>query len=179
MSIDAPHTLHVIQGDHQVSDRPDTVLTTVLGSCIAACLHDPGRRIGGMNHFLLPDTIGPRDIRHASAAMEQLVNALIKRGAARDRLEAKLFGGGHLLAGLPDIGSRNAEAAVAFLQGEGIPLRARSLGGPQARRIRFWPATGRVQQMMLDDRSATPAAGPERTPAIGSIELFIPGSLLP
>lgn len=179
MSIDPSHTLHVIQGEHRISDRPDTVLTTVLGSCVAACLHDPARGIGGMNHFLLPDTIGSRDIRHASAAMEQLVNTLLKHGAARAQLEAKLFGGGHLLPGLPDIGSRNAEAAVAFLQGEGIPLRAHSLGGVQARRIRFWPATGRVQQMLLNDRMAAPRVEPSRQAQIGAIELFLSGSPLP
>lgn len=164
-------TVHVIQGEHHVSDRPDALLTTVLGSCVAACLYDSARQIGGMNHFLLPDEAGPGDLRHASAAMERLVNSLIKGGAHRDRLEAKLFGGGRMLAGLPDVGRRNGEAAIAFLRGEGIPLRAQSLGGTQARRVRFWPATGRAQQLLLDSvkedfRPPLPLAG------FGSIELF-------
>lgn len=165
------HTLHVIQGEHCTSDKPDTVMTTVLGSCVAACLHDPVRRIGGMNHFLLPDDIGTRDLRHASAAMEVLVNSLIKQGALRERLEAKLFGGGRMLAGLPDIGRRNGEAAIAFLRGEGIHLLAQSLGGTQARRLRFWPATGKAQQMLLQHEQDVAQRTPPQ-PAVGSIELF-------
>lgn len=82
MSALSGQTVHVIQGDHRISGDPDAVLTTVLGSCVAACLHDPVRRIGGMNHFLLPDMPGAHDIRFASAAMEQLVNSLLKLGGA-------------------------------------------------------------------------------------------------
>lgn len=171
MTAFAFRTLHVIQGEHCTSDSPDAVMTTVLGSCVAACLYDPVRRIGGMNHFLLPDDIGARDLRHASAAMEVLVNSLIKQGALRERLEAKLFGGGRMLAGLPDIGRRNGEAAVSFLRGEGIKLRAQSLGGTQARRLRFWPATGKAQQMLLHQAQDVPARIPPQ-PAVGSIELF-------
>lgn len=165
-------TMHVIQGEHVVSDRPDLVLTTVLGSCVAACLHDPVRRVGGMNHFLLPDMPGARDIRYASAAMEQLVNSLLKMGGRRDRLVAKLFGGARMIKGLPDIGHRNGEAALAFLKGEGIGVSAQSLGGMQARRVRFWPETGRAQQLLLADAGelqVNPASGPV---GIGSIELF-------
>ena len=167
----ALHTVHVIQGEHHTSDEPNKVMTTVLGSCVAACLHDPVRKIGGMNHFLLPDDLGTRDLRHASAAMEILVNSLIKRGALRERLEAKLFGGSRMLASLPDIGRRNGDAAITFLHSERINLRAHSLGGTQARRIRFWPATGKAQQMLLrqthDDAQST-----SPLPTLGSIELF-------
>lgn len=172
MTLTASRTLHVIQGEHRISDEEEVMLTTVLGSCVAACLYDPVRRLGGMNHFLLPEGTGGRDISHASAAMERLVNALIKQGALRSRLEAKLFGGGRMLAGLPDIGRRNGEAALAFLRGEGIAIRAQSLGGTQARRVRFWPATGKAQQMLLDrhDDITTPQR-PHGT-ALGSIELF-------
>lgn len=165
-------TLHVIQGEHRVSDEPDTVLTTVLGSCVAACLYDPVRRIGGMNHFLLPDDTGSRDMSHASAAMERLVNSLIKQGAQRPRMEAKLFGGGRMLKGLPDIGRRNGEAALVFLQGEGIPIRAHSLGGTQARRVRFWPATGKAQQMLLDRHDDITQPRRPQGATLGSIELF-------
>jgi chemotaxis protein CheD len=167
----ALHTVHVIQGEHHTSDQPATVMTTILGSCVAACLHDPVRKIGGMNHFLLPDDLGTRDLRHASAAMEILVNSLIKQGALRERLEAKLFGGGRMLASLPDIGRRNGEAAIAFLRGENINLRAQSLGGSQARRVRFWPATGKAQQMLL--RQTRDEVQPvSHLQMLGSIELF-------
>lgn len=172
MTIAAWRTLHVIQGEHRVSEGVDIVMTTVLGSCVAACLFDPVRRIGGMNHFLLPDGSGVRDIRYASAAMEQLVNSLLKQGAARDRLEAKLFGGARMLSGLPDIGRRNGEAALAFLRGEGIALRAHSLGGTLARRIRFWPATGKAQQMLLDDTAEVQPPPALPVTATGSVELF-------
>jgi len=161
-------SVHVMQGEHHVSDREDTVMTTVLGSCVSACLHDPVRRIGGMNHFLLPGEAGSSDVRHASAAMERLVNTLLKQGARRDRLEAKLFGGSRMVSGLPDVGRRNGEAALSFLAVEGITLRAQSLGGTNARRVRFWPATGRAQQLLVEE---VPQAVPA-TPGFGSIEIF-------
>jgi chemotaxis protein CheD len=170
MTTDAFRTAHVIQGDHHVSDEGDVVMVTVLGSCVAACLFDPVRKMGGMNHFLLPDDPGSRDIRHASAAMEVLINSLLKRGARRERLVAKLFGGGRMLKGLPDIGRRNGEAALNFLKGEGIPVEAQSLGGNQARRVRFWPATGRAQQLLLAE--AIPQDAPRPAAPGGSIELF-------
>lgn len=172
MNTPATRTIHVIQGEHRVSDEDDVMLSTVLGSCVAACLYDPVRRIGGMNHFLLPEDAGGRDMSHASAAMERLVNSLIKQGAMRSRLEAKLFGGGRMLAGLPDIGRRNGEAALAFLKGESIALRAHSLGGTQARRVRFWPASGKAQQMLLDRQEDTIQPQRPQRVALGSIELF-------
>lgn len=169
----AETVVHVIQGEFAISPDPDVVLTTVLGSCVSACLHDPVRRVGGMNHFLLPDG-GARgdsgDLRFASAAMEQLVNALLKAGAERGRLRAKLFGGARFMPGLPDIGRRNAEAALAFLAGEAIPCTAMSIGGNGGRRIRFWPATGRARQMLL---GACEVAVPEAArPRAGPVELF-------
>ncbi|MDG4649236.1 chemotaxis protein CheD [Roseibacterium sp. SDUM158017] len=169
------HDIHVIQGEQAVSDAADATMQTVLGSCVSACLHDPVRGIGGMNHFLLPDSGGATDIRYASAAMEQLVNALLKRGAARERLQAKLFGGARIMPNLPDIGRRNGEAALAFLSNEGIACKSHSLGGAQARRIRFWPATGRAQQLLIDRQDAVQNAEIARERprcASGSIELF-------
>ena len=171
MTVQACKTLHVIQGEQCTSDQPDTVLTTVLGSCVAACLHDPVRRIGGMNHFLLPDDLGTRDLRYATAAMEILVNSLIKQGAVRSRLEAKLFGGSRMLAGLPDIGRRNGEAAIAFLHSEGIKLQAQSLGGTLARRVRFWPTKGKAQQILLHKAEDIPQRMPPQPP-VGTIEIF-------
>lgn len=175
MTAMAFHDVHVIQGEQAVSDDPDTTLQTVLGSCVAACLHDPVRRIGGMNHFLLPDDGQGADMRYASAAMERLVNALLRNGAERGRLQAKLFGGGRIMANLPDIGRRNGESALMFLRNEGIVCRSQSLGGNQARRVRFWPATGRAQQLLIERNDAVAdaaiAAERPRRPA-GSIELF-------
>jgi chemotaxis protein CheD len=164
--------IHVIQGDHKVSDNQGVIITTVLGSCVAACLHDPERRIGGMNHFLLPDSPGVRDIRHASAAMEQLINSLLKAGACRERLIAKLFGGARMMQGLPDIGRRNGEAALQFLRGEGIGVAAQSLGGNRARRVRFWPTSGRAQQLLLTDIHDLPIETMRPVTTGETIEIF-------
>lgn len=169
------HDRHVIQGEQAVSDNPETTLQTVLGSCVSACLHDPVRGIGGMNHFLLPDSGNGTDMRYASAAMERLVNELLKNGAQRERLQAKLFGGARIMPSLPDIGGRNAEAALTFLRNEGIACRSQCLGGTQARRIRFWPATGRAQQLLIDRHDALQDATLVQEaprPRSGSVELF-------
>lgn len=168
----AARTLHVIQGEQAISDSPDVMITTVLGSCVAACLFDPFRQIGGMNHFLLADDRGAHDgdMRFASASMERLVNGLLKQGAARSRLQAKVFGGARMMAGLPDIGRRNGEAAIAFLEGEQIPRVSVSLGGSLARRVRFWPVGGRAQQLLLTDQRQDPAL--PAPPRPGSVELF-------
>jgi chemotaxis protein CheD len=155
--------IHVIQGEQAVADDETVILTTVLGSCVSACLYDPARRIGGMNHFLLPDAPERHDLRFASSAMEALRDALLARGAERSRLRAKLFGGARMLAGLPDIGSRNAASALEFLEGEGIPCSARSLGGTRGRRIRFWPTTGRAQQIILDANDGAPLPAADLT----------------
>jgi len=162
--------IHVVQGEFAVSDREGTMLTTVLGSCVSACIHDPRRRIGGMNHFLLPDGPGGGDMRYASAAMERLVNALLKHGADRRRLQAKLFGGARMIAGLMDIGRRNGDAALNFLETEGIACISLSLGGTRARRVRFWPESGRAQQLLLDPQVDDPRLPARFEP--GPVELF-------
>ncbi len=160
------NVIHVVQGQCVVSNDPDVVLLTVLGSCVAACLFDPVRRVGGMNHFLLPEGKDPGDIRHASAAMERLVDSLLEKGAVRRDLRAKLFGGARIVPGLPDIGGRNGTAALEFLESEGIPCTASHLGGNRARQIRFWPTTGRVEMLLLDE--AEPPVEPPRRPAPAS-----------
>ena len=150
---------HVIQGEHAVSSDPGVLFTTVLGSCVSACLHDPERRVGGMNHFLLADGAdGDRVtedlMRYGAYAMEVLINDLMQRGARRECLEAKIFGGAKMIDGLHDVGAANAVFARRFLADEGIPIISASLGGRQARRVEFWPATGRARQREVE--SATP-----------------------
>lgn len=165
--------IHIIQGEQAIATAPDVIITTVLGSCVAACLFDAEHKIGGMNHFLLADDgckTNSNDMRFASASMERLVNGLLKQGAQRSRLQAKLFGGAHMMAGLPDIGQRNGEAARAFLIAEGIPCNVMSLGGTTGRRIRFWPSTGRAQQLLLHALDTDPVI--PLAPRSGSIELF-------
>lgn len=153
-----PRTVHVMQGGFEASASRDDMFTTILGSCICTCLTDPAAGIGGINHFLLPDG-GRGDVRQLNYglhAMELLINALLKLGASKDRLEAKLFGGAMMNNRLGSIGRANAEFALRFLETESIPCVSRSLGGTMARRIRYWPATGRAQQMFLGARAAPP-----------------------
>jgi chemotaxis protein CheD len=169
-------THHVIQGEQRVSDDPNDVLATLLGSCVAACLHDPVARVGGMNHFLLPGNSGAergQAERFGVHAMELLVNALLVRGASRARLEAKLFGGGNTMQGLSDIGSLNAAFAVSFLKQENIRLTSECLGGSRGRRIQFWPVTGRARRSFMGTTEIVPPPrAPRPVPASGALELF-------
>jgi chemotaxis protein CheD len=134
-----------------VTNDPGEVLTTILGSCVAACIRDPVSGIGGMNHFLLPDgKAGDRAARcYGVNAMELLINDILKHGGDRRRLEAKVFGGGNVVAALTDVGSRNSAFARQFLNDEGIPIIGGDVGGSVARRIQYTPATGRARQAVV------------------------------
>jgi len=138
-------------GDTYVTSNAEEVLTTILGSCIAACIRDPVTGIGGMNHFLLPDgTAGDREARcYGVNAMELLINDILKHGGDRRRLEAKLFGGANVVSALTDVGSRNYAFARQFLTDEGIPIVGGDVGGDQARRIQYMPVSGRARQALV------------------------------
>ena len=171
----------VVRGEYSVSNRPEAVLGTVLGSCVAACIWDDSSQIGGMNHFLLPggrDDEAGGNLSHGSYAMELLINELMKMGAARHNLQAKLFGGANVIESRYEIGRMNSAFARDYLNGEGIPIVSESLGGENGRRIRFWPTNGRVQMRLLNkedvqevDRTIpkTPPPAPQDT---GDVELF-------
>jgi chemotaxis protein CheD len=140
----------IFPGQYFVTDR-DIVLVTVLGSCVAACIRDTRAGVGGMNHFLLPD--GARDLspasrsaRYGSFAMEVLINQLIRHGARRQNMEAKLFGGGNVLPELRNtgVGESNARFIVEYLRKEGVQVVAQDLLDECARKIYFFPVTGRV-----------------------------------
>ncbi len=179
----APDKVHLVQGEQHVTDRPETMVSTLLGSCVAACLRDPVRRVGGMNHFLLPGRTeggGGDGLGFGVHAMELLVNALLAAGAHRERLEAKLFGGAHVLESLADVGRQNSDFALAFLQTEGIRYLGGSLGGASARRVQFWPFSGRARQLVaardealvfVQERRRAPA-GPDLARDCGAVELF-------
>jgi len=141
----------VIQGQYAVSNEPSAMLCTLLGSCVSACIRDPVSGVGGMNHFLLPTgASGSTSTSYGVNAMELLINELLKMGARRDRLEAKLFGGGCMIGRLNDIGGQNAAFAQRFLTDERIAHIGGSLGGRNARRIEFFPVSGRVRQQIID-----------------------------
>ncbi|MBK5933994.1 chemotaxis protein CheD [Rhodovulum imhoffii] len=168
--------VNVLQGEFYVTRRPDEVLSTVLGSCVAVCMMDPMAGIGGMNHFLLPERDGPdgETVKFGAYAMELLINALLKGGARRSRLAAKVFGGSSLNDNLRDIGRDNADFARGFLTNEKIPILSESLGGTSARRIRFSPATGLVQQFLVPSMPDLEVPGPGCRPAPlrREVELF-------
>lgn len=140
-------------GQYHVSRKPDVMLSTLLGSCVAACLYDPGAGVIGMNHFLLANHRYSRDIpvlaseagRYGVNAMELLINSMLKAGAQRQQLKAKVFGGGNVLPGVADsdsyyaIGEVNSRFVEEFLRTENIPILARSLGGNNGRMIHFIP----------------------------------------
>jgi chemotaxis protein CheD len=168
---------HVIEGQYLVSDDPDLVLTTVLGSCVAACLRDPVARIGGINHFLLPgDTDRAKSgeaERYGVHLMELLVNGLMTRGAHRGRLEAKLFGGAKTIFKSSDVGAMNASFAERFLKNEGIAIIGGSLGGKSGRRLEYWPVSGRARQISICDAAQVPVPRAPVLPAPdGDLELF-------
>ncbi len=144
--------IKILPGEFAVVDD-ETPISTVLGSCVSACLRDPLTGIGGMNHFMLPssgDSNEPLPISHRARygvqAMELLINALLKAGAERRRLEAKVFGGGKVLDAIRtiDIGGRNAAFVVDFLATERIPIIARDMLGSYPRRIVYLVSTGEV-----------------------------------
>ena len=175
--------IKLFTGGCYVSTEPDELIITILGSCIAACIRDPYAKVGGMNHFLLPGqgvTEDMQSMRFGSFAMEQLINELMKRGARRERLEVKIFGGGNVMAGLSDVGQRNIHFVHNFLRTEQIPIAAEDVGGPYPRRVHYAPDTGKVMLRKLRRTDDLAVATEEQTylrrisakPVGGDVELF-------
>ncbi|GAA4486170.1 chemotaxis protein CheD [Gluconacetobacter asukensis] len=147
----------VVQGEVIVSNNPSALLVTLLGSCISVCMFDPVTEVGGMNHFLLPGGGERHDgtaMRFGVNAMEKLINGILKAGGKRDRLRCKAFGGAAIVPSLGRIGQENSIFVLQYLADEGIPCIAQSLGGTQARRVRFWPTSGKAQQNLIQDGQA-------------------------
>ena len=181
---DGLRRITIMQGETRVSDQPDVILTTVLGSCIAACLYDPAVKVGGINHFLLAEpgsasTDAESMKRYGVYAMEVLINAMLAKGAARGRLRARIYGGASRHDGVRDLGSANADFARRFLRQEGIALVGEDVGGREARRVEFRPTVGlarcRVAAGGRPDaqpvRLARPAPPPPAPPG-GDVEFF-------
>lgn len=175
----------VLPGEYYVT-ATDIVLVTVLGSCVSACVRDREKGVGGMNHFMLADA-GDREILSASArygtyAMEILINHLMKMGARKSALEAKVFGGGRVLASLASsqVGERNCSFVLDFLATEGIPVVAKDLLDVYPRKVYYFPTSGRVLVKKLvrmhNDtvmkREKEYAARLIEAPVTGDIELF-------
>lgn len=131
------------------------MITTVLGSCVSACIRDTATGIGGMNHFMLPAERAERnkktaahgldaDAAYGSYAMERLINSVLKYGGRRENLEVKIFGGGRIMGGMADVGQQNIRFVRAYLRTEGLKVAAEDVGGDYPRRMAYFPATGKV-----------------------------------
>ncbi|MEW6167672.1 MAG: chemoreceptor glutamine deamidase CheD [Pseudomonadota bacterium] len=174
----------VMPGEYELGDA-GTTLVTLLGSCVAACIRDPRTGIGGMNHFMLPEdergTVST-NARYGAYAMEVLINELLKRGAQRRRLEAKVFGGGNVMRGFTSapVGERNAAFVLEYLAREDIAVAARDLNGTSARKVAYFVGSGRVLVRHLPiaataaDLAAEQAYGRElrRRLVDGEVEMF-------
>lgn len=176
-------TVKVLPGEYFVHDE-DVLIMTTLGSCIAACLWDRDRRIGGMNHFMLPEGgAGADSGRYGSFAMELLINEMMKRGASRLSLEAKVFGGGAVISGMNSInvGERNTAFVLDYLKTERIPVVSKDVLDVYPRKVGFFPASGKAmvkrlaasapEALVAQERAAAKAAVPASSSA-GSIDLF-------
>ena len=175
------NAVKVLPGEFFVHDQDILVMTT-LGSCIAACLWDRDRRIGGLNHFMLPDG-GDTDCgRYGSYAMELLINELIKRGATRASMEAKVFGGGAVIGGMNtlNVGERNTLFVLDYLKTERIAVVSKDVMDVYPRKVCYLPASGKAMVKRLattntEALAALEAAAAQKTrPAAdgGSIDLF-------
>ena len=177
----------ILPGQYYAANR-DIVIVTVLGSCVSACLWDPLRRIGGMNHFMLPGAGGGAGAADAARmgvyAMELLINRMLKLGAERGRLVAKVFGGASVLQGMDalNIGSQNSAFVLEFLREEGIGVAAQDLYDVRPRKVYFFPHSGKVKVKKLDAMRNDTLERRERdylaevrgSPAAGEVEIFEP-----
>lgn len=147
----------IFAGDYHVSVNKNEMISTILGSCVAACIRDPYANVGGMNHFLLP-TSDEIDNTHSDAAryglfaMESLINGIMKAGGHKDRLEIKVFGGGNVTRNSARIGSKNADFVRKFLRNEGFNKFAEDLEGEYPRRVHYYPMSGKVMMRTLQRR---------------------------
>jgi len=171
----------ILPGEYFVHHE-DLLIMTTLGSCIAACLWDRNARIGGMNHFMLPEG-GSDSGRYGSYAMELLINEMMKRGASRTSMEAKVFGGGQVIAGMNtmNVGERNTSFVIEYLKTERIPILSKDVLDIYPRKVCFLPASGKAMVKRLAPHNAEALAAQERAavqravPAVtggGSVDLF-------
>ena len=173
----------VLPGEYFVHDE-DLLIMTTLGSCIAACLWDRERKLGGMNHFMLPDGEGGADSgRYGSYAMELLINEMIKRGATRTTMEAKVFGGGAVISGMNSInvGERNTAFVLDYLRTERISVVSKDVMDIYPRKVCFLPHSGKAMVKRLASANTEALIAQERAAAAkpvpassgaGSVDLF-------
>ena len=171
----------ILPGEYFVHDE-DMLIMTTLGSCIAACLWDRNAKVGGMNHFMLPDGAGDSG-RYGSYAMELLINEMMKRGANRMSMEAKVFGGGQVISGMNtmNVGERNTSFVIDYLKTERIPIVSKDVLDIYPRKVCFLPGSGKAmvkrlapahpEALVQQERVAAQKAVPAATGG-GSVDLF-------
>jgi chemotaxis protein CheD len=174
------NTAKLLPGEFYVTTQQE-MITTVLGSCVSACVYDPFRKIGGMNHFMLPGSeSGDGSARYGLFAMESLVNEILKLGCRKSDLKAKLFGGGQIIEKMTDVGQKNIRFAKTFLFSEGIPLESHDLGLIYPRKVNFFPLTGKamvkrlqtLHNTTIEDREIEYMTSLNKAPVSGDIDLF-------
>ena len=172
----------VLPGEYFVA-KEDLVVMTVLGSCIAACIWDSRLRIGGMNHFMLPEGGGDTSGRYGSYAMELLINELVKMGSSREYMQAKVFGGGAVVAGMTsmNVGERNTKFVLDYLATERIPIVSKDVMDIYPRKVVFFPVSGKAMVKRLAHAHPDTLETQERqgsaskvvqTTSGGSVDLF-------
>lgn len=151
----------LLPGDYYVT-KDSEMITTVLGSCVSACIRDRVLGIGGMNHFMLPETSSSRlnsreeavvgsALRYGNYAMEHLINTILQFGGKRKNLEVKLFGGGKVIATLGDVGSRNIAFVLDYVDTEALDLVSQDMGDIYPRKVNYYPQSGRVRMKKIKD----------------------------
>jgi chemotaxis protein CheD len=180
----------LLPGEYYVTTSGE-MISTVLGSCVSACVRDSRLGIGGMNHFMLPLDLSQgksawgsavsAGTRYGNVAMERLVNDILKLGGTRDRLEIKLVGGGRVLQAMStDVGARNIEFVREYVRVEGLALASEDLGDIHPRKVQYFPSTGRLRVRKLTGQGSGALCDRERyymesldkTPIGGEVELF-------
>ncbi|MEJ2214164.1 MAG: chemoreceptor glutamine deamidase CheD [Gammaproteobacteria bacterium] len=148
----------ILPGEYYVTNYNELV-TTVLGSCVSACIRDKVFGIGGMNHFMLPLSEGKgwggasdftsTATRFGNYAMEHMINDILKHGGHKKQLEAKIFGGGRMMDAQTDIGRTNIDFVCSYLKTEGIPVLAQDVGDIYPRKVIYFPKSGKVRVKKL------------------------------
>lgn len=178
------NAVKILPGEYFVTNE-NLVICTVLGSCIAACIWDRNINVGGMNHFMLPDSdASGTSGRYGSYAMEVLINEMLKLGARRESMQAKIFGGGQVMANFTTmkVGERNAEFVIQYLNTERIPIVSEDILDIYPRKVVYFPTTGKAmvkrlahahpEQLEAQARAQGSAAQLARDNAGGSVDLF-------
>ena len=180
----------ILPGEYYVTQENE-LITTVLGSCVSACIRDREMGIGGMNHFMLPITTSEKlkkgseaivgqATRYGNYAMEHLINTILSNGGKRKNLELKVFGGGKIIPTLTDVGIKNIDFVLDYIEQEGLNLLSHDLGDIYPRKIIYFPQTGKVRMKKIQDLHNDTIAQREEqylsvlknAPIEGEVELF-------